>query len=129
MMQNNSPAVTGLFAGFPTDSYQVAFQANSGRLWLVGTAATGDTGYAMAAGTSPSIAAAASGGSCDDLIICGAKLEEARLRLRQRLRDESPLAKKGSIRRVAHFSMRHSDDTSSNRMEAMACPRHQHYTT
>lgn len=61
MMQNTSPSVTGLFGYFPTDSYEVAFQANTGYLWLVGTAATGNTWYPVAAGTSPSIASQSDG--------------------------------------------------------------------
>jgi hypothetical protein len=61
MMQNTSPSVTGLFGGYPTGSYEAAFQANTGVLWVTGTAGTGPTGYPMAAGTSPSIAGAADG--------------------------------------------------------------------
>jgi hypothetical protein len=58
MMKGTSPAITAL----PTkDSFQLAFQANTGDLWSVGDAGNRDYGLAMMAGTSPAITALAYG--------------------------------------------------------------------
>ena len=62
MMQKTSPSVTGLFGGYATGSYEVAFQANTGELWVTGTAGTGSLGLGMMASTSPSIAGLTNGG-------------------------------------------------------------------
>jgi hypothetical protein len=51
MMPGTSPSIHGLLSG----GYQVAFQANTGDLWVLGTSWTGDTGPGMAPGTSPFI--------------------------------------------------------------------------
>jgi hypothetical protein len=49
MKAGTSPSITALGGG-----YQVAFQANTGLLWMIGEVAKGDTGLAMAANTSAS---------------------------------------------------------------------------
>src|SRR5581483_8775641 len=53
MMAGTSPSITGL----PGGGYEMAFQANTGRLIAYGSAGNTDTGQGMKAGTSPSIAA------------------------------------------------------------------------
>jgi hypothetical protein len=50
MRTGTSPAIT-LLGG----SYEVAFQANTGHLWTVGSDNHGDWGSVMSAGTSPTI--------------------------------------------------------------------------
>jgi hypothetical protein len=57
MMPGTSPAIAVVSGGS-----QVAFQANTGSLWVTGAHGTGDWGLGMAGGTSPSIAALAGGG-------------------------------------------------------------------
>ena len=53
MRAGTSPSITGLAEG----GFQIAFQANSTRLWTVGRAGNYDLGLEMMAGTSPSISA------------------------------------------------------------------------
>src|SRR5207302_873953 len=53
-----SPSITAL----PGGGYEMAFQANTGSLWSVGTDPHGDWGLGMKDGTSPSIAARSAGG-------------------------------------------------------------------
>jgi hypothetical protein len=50
MMAGTSPAITSLGGG-----YEVAFQANTGSLWTVGTDSHGAWNLGMMAGTSPAI--------------------------------------------------------------------------
>ncbi|MGW4731673.1 hypothetical protein ACWEQC_21325 [Streptomyces shenzhenensis] len=53
MAPGTSPHITGRL--FPdTEGYQVLFQANTTRLWSVGTDGTADLGLGMMPGTSPS---------------------------------------------------------------------------
>jgi hypothetical protein len=52
MMPGTSPSVTALSNG----GYEVAFQANTGHLWTVGSDPHGDWGLGMMPGTSPSLA-------------------------------------------------------------------------
>ena len=61
MMAGTSPSITAL----PTGGYLVAFQANTGDLWVVGSGGAsgpGNTAQGMASGTSPSITAPVTGG-------------------------------------------------------------------
>ena len=46
----------------PSGGYEIAFQANTGVLWVTGSAGTLNTGLAMAPGTSPAIAGLVNGG-------------------------------------------------------------------
>jgi hypothetical protein len=58
MLAGTSPSICAL----PGGGWQAAFQANTGRLWVVGADQRGDTGWGMKAGTSPSICALPGGG-------------------------------------------------------------------
>jgi hypothetical protein len=56
MMAGTSPSVDPVAIGsLPINKHQVAFQANTGNLWVIGPQSPGDGGLGMAAGTSPSI--------------------------------------------------------------------------
>ncbi len=57
MRAGTSPAITAL----PGGGHEMAFQANTGALWTVGTAGTRNWGLGMKAGTSPSITAVPGG--------------------------------------------------------------------
>jgi hypothetical protein len=54
MLAGTSPSIAAL----PSGGYEVAFQANTGNLWTVGSADNGDHKLGMLAGTSPSIVGA-----------------------------------------------------------------------
>ena len=58
MRAGTSPSIAALSTG----GYEMAFQANTGSLWSVGSDQHGSWGYGMMAGTSPSIAALSTGG-------------------------------------------------------------------
>ncbi|WP_395829258.1 M57 family metalloprotease [Archangium violaceum] len=58
-------ALQTLYPGAPPPpalDYPVAFQANTTSLWVIGPGGSGDTGYGMAAGTSPSLTRLTNGG-------------------------------------------------------------------
>lgn len=57
MMPGTSPAITGLWIG----GAEIAFQANTGHLWVTGNAGSGDTGLGMDFASSPSIVVSGGG--------------------------------------------------------------------
>ena len=57
MMRGTSPSVDPYAIGIPPplDNHQVAFQANTGNLWVLGPQSPGDSGLGMNRGASPSL--------------------------------------------------------------------------